>query len=165
MRPRATSHEVHASAAVPAERLFDVVVAQDVLPHVLHRFGPVPAVVGTADLTGPWDTPGSSRTVQLGDGSTARETVLAWTRPGHFRYRVEDLTGVFGRFVDHAIGEWWFRPAGEGRSSFTWRYTFHGRSALSVPVLGLVTRTVWAGYMRGCAERCVARAEDPAVAA
>ena len=159
------AHEVHAAARVPVGRLFDVVVAEDVLPHVLHRFGPVPAVVGTSELSGPWDTPGSSRTVRLGDGSTARETVLEFSRPGHFRYRVEELTGTFGRFVDHAIGEWWFRPSGAAGSSFTWRYSFHGRSAMSAPLLAVVARTAWAGYMSQCARLCVARAEDPTVAA
>ena len=55
---RAASHTVSRDTAATVERIFDVVVAEDVLPKVLHRWGPIPAVTGTRDLTGPWDTPG-----------------------------------------------------------------------------------------------------------
>ena len=37
-----------------------MVVAEDVLPKVLHRWGPIPGVLGTRDLTGTWSTPGGS---------------------------------------------------------------------------------------------------------
>jgi hypothetical protein len=58
------------------QRLFDEVVAGDVLPKVLHRYGLVPAVIGTEDLTGPWDTPGSQRRVCTSDGRRVR---LRWS--------------------------------------------------------------------------------------
>lgn len=142
--------------SVPVQRAFDVVVAEDVLPHVLHRWGPVPAVVGTRDLSGPWDTPGSERTVVLAGGGTVRETVQVWERPARFVYRVDRFQGLMGRLVDHAIGEWWFSPQGSG-SAFRWRYTFQARRLGWV--VSVFARTAWAGYMRGCADRCVARAE------
>ena len=82
-----TSHTVSRELDVSVERTFDVVVAEDVLPKVLHRWGPIPAVSGTRDLTGPWDTPGSTRIVELADGNTVREQVLAWERPRLFEYR------------------------------------------------------------------------------
>ena len=34
-------------------------------------YGPLPAVIGTRDQTGAWDTPGQTRTVALSDGSVA----------------------------------------------------------------------------------------------
>jgi hypothetical protein len=70
------------------ERVFDFVAAEGVLPEVLTgytRF--LPAVVGTSGNTGPWDTPGSSRTVHLKDGSTAREEVTGYDRPAYFAYQ------------------------------------------------------------------------------
>ena len=70
---RAVSHTVNRLARVGVQSLFDTVVAEDVLPKVLRRWGPIPAVVGTRDLTGPWTTPGSERTVVLDDGTSARE--------------------------------------------------------------------------------------------
>ena len=102
---------------VGVERIFDVVVAEDVLSRVLHRWGPVPGVTGTADLTGPWDTPGSERTVLLEDGSTAHEQVLTWERPERFEYRVDRLSNPLGRLVDHALGSWEFSATGRGSSS------------------------------------------------
>lgn len=152
------SHTVAREAPVPLERLFDVVVAEDVLPHVLHRVGPVPGVSATRDLTGPWDTPGFSRTVVLDDGSTARETVLRRERPDRFEYQVQELTGGFGRLVDHAIGSWSFSATGPDASRFTWTYTFFGRGRWADVVLAVVTRTAWARYMARCADRCVERA-------
>jgi hypothetical protein len=101
--------------------------------------------------------------VLLGDGGTARETVLDWRRPAYFSYRVDQIGGPLGRVVDHAIGEWWFRPGPEGASSFTWTYAFHARSRLADPLLGAVVRTAWARYMAQCARLSVARAQDPAV--
>jgi len=137
------------------ERLFDVVVAEDVLPQVLHRWGPIPGVTGTRDLTGPWDTPGSSRTVVLGDGNTAHETVLEWQRPSGFSYRVDGITGPFGLLVDHATGQWWFEPSAGGGSEFRWTYTFHARRSWAAPLLWVVARTAWAAYMRQCADLSV----------
>jgi hypothetical protein len=151
------SYTLSRKLSVPVERTFDVVVAEDVLPHVLHRWGPVPAVVGTADLTGPWDTPGSERTVLLGDGSSAKETLLDWERPAYFRYRVDRFSGPVGRLVDHAIGEWWFSSDGTG-SGFRWTYTFIGRGPASRAVLSVVARTAWARYMEQCADLSVMRA-------
>lgn len=156
MRP--ASRTVTREAATPVERLFDVVTAEDVLPKVLHRFGPVPGVAATRDLTGPWDRPGSSRTVVLQDGSTVRETLLEHEPPHRFAYRVEDFTSQIARVAAHATGTWEFEPTRSG-SRFTWTYAFTPRGAATAPLLALVVRTAWAGYMARCADRCVALAE------
>ncbi len=134
--------------------IFDVVVAEDVLPKVLRRWGPVPGVAGTADLTGPWDTPGSERTVLLEDGSTAHEQVLTWERPERFEYRVDGLSNPLGRLIDHALGSWEFSATDRG-SRFVWTYSFISRRRLSAALLRLFTATAWAGYMGQCADRCV----------
>ena len=136
-----------------AQQLFDTVVAEDVLPHVLHRWGPIPGVRETRELSGPWDTRGSTRTVVLADGHTAREEVLVWERPVRFAYRVSNLDGIFGRQFDFAVGGWEF-SGDEQASEFSWTYTFHGASGL----MRLVVPLAWARYMAGCADRCVALA-------
>lgn len=156
------SHTVAREApGVPLERLFDVVVAEDVLPKVLHRWGPIPGVRDTADLTGPWDTPGSSRKVRLEDGSSAHETLLRWERPSAFAYRVEEMTNPLGRLVDHAMGEWEFAATATG-SRFRWTYTFTPRTAATGPLLRLFVAVAWARYMSGCADRTLALARDHA---
>lgn len=158
---RAVSHTVNRLASVGVESLFDTVVAEDVLPKVLHRWGPIPAVVGTRDLTGPWTTPGSERTVVLDDGSSARERLTLWERPERFEYVVDRFTSPLGRLVDHATGAWDFDDRGTA-SSFRWTYSFHPRSfAASLP-LQLVVRTAWARYMAQCADLTVELALTPA---
>lgn len=156
---RAASHTVSRTAGAGVEQLFDTVVAEDVLPKVLHRWGPVPGVRGTRDLTGPWDTPGSTRTVLLGDGSTAREQVLVWERPARFEYRVDSFSSPLGRLVDHATGSWRFAATNPGGSSFEWTYTFHARGSASALLLRGFVRTAWARYMAQCADLSVQLAE------
>ena len=148
------SHTVGREAPVGVERLFDTVVAEDVLPRVLRRWGPVPAVTGTRDLSGPWDRAGSSRTVLLADGNTAREQVVRWERPRLFEYRIDRFTSAIARFVDHGTGRWEF-AAMPGGSRLTWTYTFTTRGALSAALIAPFVRTVWGRYMAQCADLCV----------
>jgi hypothetical protein len=150
---RSASHTVCRELEVSVERLFDVVVAEDVLPRVLRRWGPVPAVTGTRDLTGPWDTPGSQRTILLGDGNTAREQLLHWERPRRFEYRVDRLNGPLGRLVDHAIGCWVFSETEHG-STFHWTYSFYPRRRQARVLLTALVHTAWARYMEQCADCC-----------
>jgi hypothetical protein len=154
------AHTERRTAPVAVERLFDVLVAEDVLPKVLRRWGPIPAVTGTRDLTGPWDTPGSSRTVVLGDGSTAREAVLDFVRPSDFRYRVDAFTSPIGRLADHAIGHFRFFGDGTGAGSrFEWTYVFEPRNAAAGVLLRPFVRVAWARYMARCADASVALAQ------
>lgn len=152
------SHTVRRALAVDVERIFDVVVAEDVLPHVLHRWGPVPAVIGTRDLSGPWSTPGSRRTVLLDDGSTPREQVLIWRRPHRFEYRVDRFAAPLRHLAAYALGAWTFHPTPRG-SSFRWTYSFSARRGLAGPPLELFVHSAWARYMEQCADLCVRRAE------
>jgi hypothetical protein len=154
------SHTVCREVNVDVERVFDVVVAEDVLPRVLPRWGPIPAVTGTCDLTGPWDTPGSERTVLLEDGNTAHERVLGWERPQRFEYRVDRFTNPLGRLVDHAIGLWEFTRTERG-SSFRWTYSFEAKGRLPAVLLKVFVRIAWARYMRQCADLCVELAAGP----
>jgi len=144
---------------VDIERLFDTVVAEDVLPKVLRRWGPIPGVVGTRDHTGPWTTPGSERTVVLEDGTTARESLLVWERPSRFQYRVDHFISPLGRLIDHAMGSWEFDDRGT-KSSFSWTYSFHPRSFAATVPLQLLVRTAWARYMAQCADLTVELARN-----
>lgn len=148
---------VEAHAQVEVGILFDTVTAEDVLPHVLRRYRFIPGVSATSDLSGPWDTPGSTRTVHLTDGGSAEERVDEYERPHHFAYTVSNFSGAFGHLVDHAVGTWRFRPDGDG-SRFTWTYRFVARPGRG-PIVAMIVRAAWAGYMHRAAERCARRAE------
>lgn len=158
LRRTIASYTLERELPVGLDRTFDTVVAEDVLPHVLQRVGPVPGVVGTHGLTGPWDTPGSERTVELEGGGTVRETVLMWVRPLHFAYRVEGFPKPIGWMANHAVGVWRFEPLGPRRCRFRWTYSFHSRLFLTVPPLTAYARSFWGRYMEAGADRLVERA-------
>ena len=137
----------HLVVSAGIERAFDVVSAEDVLPSILHRFGPIPAVTGTSELTGPWVTPGESRTVNLSDGGSAREELTDVERPRYFAYRVSGFSPPFGRLVGEARGRWWFATDGE-RTTIRWTYSFEPAGTAAALVLTLVGHVLWRGYMR-----------------
>ena len=137
------------------QAVFDFVAAEGVLPEVLTGFGLVPGVVSTSDVTGPWDKPGSSRTVHLAGGSTAHEEVKTYSRPSYFAYRVSDPTFSLRYLMAHARGEWWFNSA-EGGTHARWTYTFHAKGTLTKLPLTLFAQTQWTGYMNVCLKNVVA---------
>lgn len=151
---RKNSRDIVATVTLPIEGniegVFDYVTGEGVLPEVLTGFGLLPAVSRTSGNTGPWDRPGSIRTVHLADDSTSREQVTAFKRPGHFAYRTSEYTFAADFFASSATGEWWFEEA-TGGTSVRWAYTFHARSRWKSLLLMLFMHTQWLGYMRVCA--------------
>jgi hypothetical protein len=136
---------------IPAGRepVFDFVAAEDVLPKVLTGYGLLPAVVRTSGNTGPWDRPGSARTVHLADGTTAREQVTAYERPRYFAYRTSDYTFALRYLAKFAEGQWWFEDDANG-TKVRWTYTFHAKGRLTSVPLWMFAKTQWVGYMRAC---------------
>ncbi len=126
---------------------FDFVTAEDVLPKVLHRFGPVPAVVETVVLDGPeWDRPGCRREVHLDDGSMLHEEIDELIHPTTFSYNVTPQTGMLRHVIRAARGEWQFAPSGE-QTDAVWTYRFVPRTPLLAPIVWVFAR-VFRGYMR-----------------
>ncbi len=151
--PSSVTREAVVSAG--SEAAFDFVAAEDVLPKVLTGYGLLPAVVATSGNTGSWSEPGSRRIVHLADGSTAREEVTRYDRPGHFAYRVSDPTFALRHLMDEARGEWWFDPVEGGGTRIRWTYSFRPRNALAALPLALFARTQWASYMDACMDNVV----------
>jgi hypothetical protein len=147
--PLQCSATIEANVDTDIVNLFDVVTAEDVLPKVLKRFGFVPPVISTSGNTGPWDKPGSSRTVHLAGDTSAREEVTAFERPRYFAYRVDNFTFAVRHLAKFATGEWWFERDGAG-SHLRWTYTFHAKGRLTAALLTFFVRMQWQGYMRGC---------------
>lgn len=136
----------------PPARAFDFIAAEDVLPKVLTGYGPLPPVVRTSGHTGPWDVPGSVRTVHLGDGSTVREQVTLHERASRFAYRVSEFGNpLIAALATEGRGDWTFEPA-EGGTQVRWTYTFDAKSGVAaVPLRGIV-QVLWRGYMDVCLE-------------
>ena len=134
------------------DRTFDVIAPIE-LATVFHGFGPLPSVANTRDHTGDWDDVGQSRILELGDGSEATETITLYERPTHFAYRVDAFTGSLRRLITHVDGEWWFEPAGEGRTHIRWTYAFVPRSTATRAAVRSTIAPLWRAY----AKRTLAR--------
>jgi hypothetical protein len=148
-----------ARVEAPREVVFDFIVAEDVLPKILLGYGPLPSVVGTSGNTGPWDAPGSRRTVHLRDGGTVSEEVRAFSRPDYFAYQVSGFSHPLLRLLASAAhGEWWFTVTPTG-TWIRWRYTFVARSLAAFPALLVLARLLWRGYMRVCLDAAGAQLE------
>jgi hypothetical protein len=128
----------------PIEAVFDFVAAEEVLPKVLTGYGLLPKVVRTSGNTGPWDKPGSSRTVHLADGTTSREEVTDYKRPGYFAYRTSNYTFALRYLANSAEGQWWFDES-QGQTHIRWTYTFTANGAVTAILLSLFVKSQWAG--------------------
>lgn len=137
----------------PPDVVFDVVTAEDVLPKVLHRYGPVPAVTGTTVLDGPeWNRSGCRREVHLGDGSMLYEQIDEFERPMRFTYDVSPQTGSTALLIQSARGEWTFELTNTGHTHVEWTYHFTPARAFFAPLVG-VFAVFFHRYMRKALNR------------
>lgn len=155
---------LHTAISAPIGAVFDFVAAEDVLPRVLTGYGLLPAVDFTSGNTGPWDRPGSSRTVHLADKTTSREEVTAYRRPGYFAYRTSDYTFALKYLARSADGQWWFDESGR-QTNVRWTYTFEARGPITALLLQVFARFQWAGYMRVCLQNTHAHFDHDSKAA
>ena len=149
---------VDATIERPRPELFDYFIPV-ALERIFHRYGPIPAVVSTSDQSGPWDQPGSSRTVHLGDGSTAGEQVTDVVRPEYFSYRVGEFTNFARHLATEARGEWSFHEIGPSTTLVEWTYAFVARSLPAQLLLTPVIRIAWRGYMQSAMDSFARLAE------
>jgi hypothetical protein len=146
MTDRPVPVTVHARTAVPVDETFVTAVEID-LTLIFRGLGPLPAVVGTRDQTGPWDRVGVSRRPELSDGSTAFEEITAYRRPEYFEYEVSRFTNGLRLLVTGARGDWTFSPTPDGGTAIAWTYTFRALPFRRIAVRLLVA-PVWRRYMR-----------------
>ena len=148
---------VYARAAAPIRRVYDVVVPID-LTTIFTGYGPLPAVVGVRDQSGPWDRPGQSRVVELADGSEAPERLTALDPPHGFAYRVGPFTSSLRLLVDDAEGGWEFSPIGADATDVRWTYAFAPRR-FTRPLVRFVVAPLWRRYAERALAAAVGQAE------
>ncbi|MDP3382237.1 MAG: SRPBCC family protein [Phenylobacterium sp.] len=151
------SAEASTTVAASLAKVWAIFVPIDLAQLFPTGSGPIPAVVGTSDQTGPWDVVGSARRVRLADGTSVREEILA-SAPcdgaapsggrARFAYRVNGFSGPLAALTTAAFGEWTFVEAAPGRTEISWRYTFVPRSGLMAVPLSALIVLFWRTYMR-----------------
>lgn len=157
---RSTSAEVQTTVHAPLEKAFAHIVPIN-LASIFTGYGPLPAVSGTKDQTGPWDGAGQTRTVLLSDGSSAQEALTAYQFPSHFAYTVSGFTGILRFLAKEARGEWWFeREPVTQATAIRWRYEFISRTPVLEPIVCFITQRLWKGYMRKALRMSKAQVES-----
>jgi len=146
MADRLVPVTVHANTAVPADETFATAVDVD-LTLIFKGLGPLPAVIGTLDQTGPWDRVGASRKPQLSDGSEAFEQITAYRPPGYFEYEVSGFTNRFSLLIAGARGDWKFTPTPDGGTAIAWTYAFRPLRFRAIAIRLLIA-PVWRRYMQ-----------------
>ncbi|MEV4420058.1 SRPBCC family protein [Patulibacter sp. NPDC049589] len=154
--PKSVPVTVTATARVSPQRCFDAIVPID-LAAMMQGYGPLPAVRGTRDQVGPWDTPGSTRVVELADGNELSERIVAVASPEAFHYRVGPMTGPLGRVVDHIDGSFLLSQGPAGSTEVSWTYDFRPRRGAALAVRALAP--LWRRYAAQSLARAVATAE------
>lgn len=136
------------SRTYPAEvaEAFDAVLSHDLASLFDRRYAAIPPIRSVRDQSGPWSTPGQTRTIVLADGGTMREELTTVERPGRFTYRITGITGPMKPLVSSVDGAWAFERAGTGvRVTWTWTVQPAGRlGRLAMPAF----RRMWQGYAR-----------------
>jgi hypothetical protein len=149
MKSTTISSMVSTEVSVNSIEAFCHIVPID-LTSIFKGYGLLPAVIGTSAQTGDWDAIGQTKTVHLSDGSNVREMITEYQKPDYFAYIVSNFSGSLGYLINSATGEWWFE-SGDSLSNHTvicWSYTFIPKSPIAVPILWIVNKFIWAGYMR-----------------
>jgi len=131
---------------VDVEVAFDRVLPTPLPDLFTRRYAAIPPIKAIRDQHGEWGTVGQTRTIQLADGGTLRETLTAVDRPRSFDYRLSDVTGPMKPLVSGIAGTWRFDPAGTG-TRITWAWTLDPRGSLGRAAMPAFTR-MWQGYAR-----------------
>src|SRR5215471_13368344 len=113
-----------ATVTVPLapELAFDRAVDIALMPKVMVRYGPIPAVTGVRPIPG-----GTHRLVSMSDGGEIEEDVTLVDRPLRYGYRwVRPPKPPFGLLIREGEADWSFSPGGQGAksTSITWAYRF-----------------------------------------
>lgn len=145
---------VHSSPA----RAFDVVIPVD-LAAIFLGYGPLPAVTGTRDQVGDWNTAGSTRTVLLKDGGVMSEALTRVEHPGRCEYRVRPEKGLLKEFVQHIDGRFLFEPAPGGGSVIDWTYSFVPKPGRRPLLLALAP--LWRRYATATMQRAASLVDAP----
>ena len=128
------------------EAVYDYIILADTPGEMLKKRWPIPEVKSFKVVQGPWDHPGAYRVITLSDCSTAREEIFELRRAEFFAYKVSEFSGLFGQFIDHINGRWYFTQTGD-TTLVTWRYCFKYRNALAKPVVRVIAHSFMMPFM------------------
>ncbi len=135
----------------PPETAFDRAVDSSVMPQILLRSGPSPAVVKVEPIGGGPGV-GAVRRVEMSDRSSIEEEVTRLDRPARYGYRWRTRPKPpFGWLIRTAEADWTFAATAAG-TSITWLYTFTLTSPFVAP-LAVPLLAIFRGWMTAALRR------------
>jgi hypothetical protein len=156
MRPITTS--VSETINAPLARTFAGAAGFDV-PATMLPHGPLPGVKTVEGHKAAYSGIGQVRELTLTDGSTVREETTSFVPNRSFAYRIGSFTGAFKSLVAYGEAEWRFTELGPAQTRIDWRYAFTPKSAAAMPIVWLIVKGMWGGYMGAALKRVKAAIE------
>lgn len=155
--------EVLVSQTIDAPVAGAFYVATSITPtDLIKKRGILPGIVSGDGHDLPWDTVGQRRRHHLTDNSSVNEELITFEQNTRFAYKVSDFSGPFALLVREAIGEWRFEKLDADRTRIDWIYRFFPKSDLAKPVLWLIVKLAWPGYLGAALSRVKEKVEGNA---
>lgn len=129
--------------------VFKYITAEDVLPKILKKYGPVHAVEKVVINKGPWSVAGAYRTLYFDSGDTLREELLTFKPSEYFDYSISEFSNFAKHLSEIAYGQFWFTTRGN-QTAVRWTYTFKPKNMLTKAVLSLFMDVYFKKYMQQC---------------
>lgn len=131
---------------VPVESAYELVRGASLAELFGKRYGVIPPVREVRDQSGPWSSPGETRTIALGDGTRLRQELVRVDPHTAIDYRLTDVRGPMRTLVAGVDGRWRFAPDADG-TRVTWTWTFRPTSTVTGRLMPVLARS-WRGYAR-----------------
>jgi uncharacterized protein YndB with AHSA1/START domain len=131
----------------PVDEVFKALVAEDVLPKILKKYGPIPGVIATRVIDGPWERAGASRYVFTEGGGSVHETITDIDPARSYHYQIDDFHNPLKDLANNARGTFLFEARG-AQTRVRWTYSFARKSPLTRPILGVFVHVFYRGFMK-----------------
>lgn len=138
---------VEATALLPAPPEVAFEAAAALAPTtLLPRRWPMPGCTACAGAAR-WTRRGDERRLRMSDGGELVETLIRIEAPQGFCAVVSGFHGWFAGLARDAESQWRFTPEGDA-TRLVWRIAFRPAEGVPAPILALVVKPLWPGYMR-----------------
>lgn len=148
--PIAASHSIDIDK--PLEEAFHSVIFFDV-PSIIQDHGPLPGAARVEPIKGTWREIGDSRRIILTNGSSVHEEIIKYDLNKHAAFRLSEYAAPLKQLVSQGSSVWDFEDLGDGKTRVQWTYSYIPRSAFTKPLVVLLMKTLWPGYMKAALAR------------
>ena len=158
MEPPFMSASVEMTISRDRDHVFSLVTDEDAPPKLLRGYGPIPEMVRSETVVGPWGRVGATRKMFQSDGHYILEEITDIKHPTYFSYKVSGFTCPISLFAEYGEGQWSFDSRAE-ITDVRWTFTFKAKNHLAKIPLWLLVTAIWKGNMHKVVDNIRALAE------